>query len=244
MRILAKSTTDEFLSVIDTIVKHGLNSSVSLDLSHVGLTIDKELALENMRKIGRAAIDHDVEIIVNMEWSECTSEILEVQRMLSGEFPNIGITIQAYLNRSEEDLQSIMRRRERSKIRLVKGAYSEPPDVAIDRKSDELTIKYCRFLETILENRHPVSIATHDQTIIGYALKLCKKLAVDKGTVEFEMNYGISPDRLQKVKDDGFRARVYLPYGREWFLYMCQRIAEYPPNLYKVCGRHVSICHQ
>lgn len=232
---MAEQATQEFLYVIQAIVDQNLDSSVSLDLSHIGMVIDAELGYKNACILAKAAHDAGLEMMISMEGIDRTSLILEIHQRLCETFDNVGITLQAYLHRTPTDLESVLQRP--GKIRLVKGAYAAPAHLAKSR-GVELDESYRQLMERLLMSGHPCSIATHDPVLLDpvpleFAHKFIQEQGIKQDTVEFEMLKGVTPERLQTMKKYGYRTRVYLPYGQEWHLYLCNRLAEHPPNLYQ-----------
>jgi proline dehydrogenase len=230
---VAQQATEEFLRVIQAIAANRLDATVSLDLSHIGLAIDAEHALRNASTLAQAARDVGTEIMINMEGMERIDDILALHQRLCQDYENVGITLQAYLRRTTDDLASALQRPGR--IRLVKGAYEEAPGVA-EPRGEILDRGYRDYMEILLLSDHPCSLATHDLDLLNSAHKYIRRQKLKKHPFEFEMLYGVTPDRLQLVRERGYRARVYLPYGREWYLYLCHRLAEYPPNIYRAIG--------
>lgn len=230
---MARQATAEFLQVIQAIAAHKLDATVSLDLSHIGLAIDAEHALRNASTLAQAARDADTEIMISMEGTERIDEIIALHQQLCQNYDNVGITLQAYLRRTTNDLASALQRPGR--IRLVKGAYEEAPGVA-EPRGEILNRGYRDYMEILLLSDHPCSIAMHDLNLLNAAHKYIRRQRLKKHPFEFEMLYGVTPDRLQLMRERGYRARVYLPYGREWYLYLCHRLAEYPPNIYRAIG--------
>jgi proline dehydrogenase len=232
---MAEHATQEFLNVIQVINTQNLDSSISLDLSHIGMVIDTELAYANACILARAAQEAGLEVMISMEGIDRTSLILEMHRRLCENFTNVGITLQAYLHRTENDLEEVLQRP--GKVRLVKGAYAAPPDLAKPRGA-KLDESYCQLMERLVTSGHLCSIATHDPALLDpvslkYAHRLIQEEVVKPNNIEFEMLKGVTPDRLETLKSYGYRTRVYLPYGQEWHLYLCNRLAEYPPNIYQ-----------
>jgi proline dehydrogenase len=177
-------------------------------------------------------------MMISMEGSERTGEILDAHCWLCERFDNVGITLQAYLYRTKDDLTAALERPGR--IRLVKGAYEEPPDIAQPR-GVAVDATYRELMETLLISGHACSIATHDPLLLDYAHPFIQEHHLSGDTLEFEMLYGITPERLQMMQKRGYRTRVYLPYGQEWYLYLCHRLAEYPPNIYRAIADAVGI---
>jgi proline dehydrogenase len=232
---MAQQATQEFLHVIQAIAEQNLDSSISLDLSHIGMVIDTELGYKNACILAKAAQKSGLEMMISMEGTDRTSLILEIHQRLCETFDNVGITLQAYLHRTPSDLESVLQRP--GKIRLVKGAYAAPPDLAKPRGA-ELDQSYRQLLEKLLMSKHSCSIATHDPALLNpfpleYAHKLIQGKEIEPDHIEFEMLKEVTPERLAAMKDYGYRTRVYLPYGQEWHLYLCNRLAEYPPNIYQ-----------
>lgn len=226
----AEQATAEFLRIAQEIKTRGLNASISLDLSHIGLVVDAGLAFENASRLAEAARLAGTEMMISMEGSERTSAVLEIHHRLCKRFNNVGITLQAYLYRTEKDLAAALERP--GKIRLVKGAFEEPPELACAR-GEKLDTFYSEAMQTLLARGRSCSIATHDAAMLNYAHEFAQQRELDPQLFEFEMLHGATPDRLKQMLDRGYRVRDYLPYGREWYLYVCHRLAEYPPNIYR-----------
>lgn len=198
--------------------------------------MDAGLAFENASRLAEAATLAGTEMMISMEGSERTSAVLDMHRRLSERFENVGITLQAFLYRTEKDLAAVFERP--GKIRLVKGAFEEPPDVACAR-GEKLDTFYSEAMQTLLERGHSCSIATHDAAMLNYAHEFAQQRELDPQLFEFEMLHGATPDRLKQMLDSGYRVRDYLPYGREWYLDVCHRLAEYPPNIYRALAEAV-----
>lgn len=227
----AREATEEFLRVVEAIRACGLDSSVSLDLSHLGLVVDSELGFENASRLVAAAREANLEVMVSMEGSERTAGVLDAYRRLSERFEKaVGITLQAHLRRTPGDLADALRRP--GKIRLVKGAFEEPEEVAMPRGRD-LDEAYRSYAERLLLSGHPTSVSTHDPEILVHADRFVRENGLDVGSAEFEMLYGVQEERLEKMRALGYRTRKYLPYGTDWYLYLCHRLAEHPPNIYR-----------
>ncbi|WP_431028379.1 proline dehydrogenase family protein [Lysinibacillus sp. LZ02] len=216
----------EFLNLIEEIGAMSMQQTVSLDLSHIGLSVNPDTAYIHLLEIAKKAQAYDITVMISMEESSKTNDILTIYKKTTEQYPNVGITIQAHLFRSNDDIQKLIHYP--GKIRLVKGAYQEPSDIAMARSTD-LNDRYLQFVEQLLEANHPVSIATHDETLIQ---EMEYRQYFKHPQVEIEMLYGIRPDLLRDLKNTGYNSKVYLTYGTEWYLYLCHRIAEYPENLY------------
>nr|WP_034680240.1 proline dehydrogenase family protein [Caldalkalibacillus mannanilyticus] len=219
---------NECIALTNELRQQQKNVTISLDLSHIGLTLDPALAVEHLQEIAKVAQIYGHTVMVSMEESQKTEEILEVYKTVTAQSPHVGITVQAHLHRTPEDLADLLNYP--GKIRLVKGAYQESAEVAIPR-SKELNKRYFELVTTLIEANHPVSIATHDEELIQ---KIVESGYIHLPHVECEMLYGIRPDLIRSLKEQGAQAQVYVTYGSEWYLYLCHRIAEFPPNLYRL----------
>lgn len=232
---MAQQATQEFLRVIQAIADQNLDSSVSLDLSHIGMVIDAELGYKNACILAEEAQSAGLEMMISMEGTDRTNLILEIHQRLCETFQNVGITLQAYLHRTPDDLESALQRP--GKIRLVKGAYATPDGLAKPRGA-ELDRSYRQLMERLLTSGHLCSIATHDPALLDpiplkYAHQFIQESGIELDHIEFEMLKGVTQERLEAMKNYGYRTRVYLPYGQEWHLYLCNRLAEHPPNIYQ-----------
>lgn len=236
-KTLEKECTEaknEFLQLVRSLRGTGHLSTMSLDLSKIGMMVDGELAYRHLEELLREASLYGVTIMISAEESFKTEQIVELYKRAAGNYVNVGITLQAHLHRTERDLAEIQHYPGR--IRIVKGAYQESEDNG-EPRSERLTEKYLRLVEARVASGHPVSIATHDEAILG---ELRRRGYLGQPNVEVEMLYGIRADLLKTLKDEGYRARVYLPYGKEWHLYFFHRLAEYPPNLYRAIADMVT----
>ncbi|RJS62438.1 proline dehydrogenase family protein [Bacillus sp. PK3_68] len=218
---------NEFLNLIEEMGSLSMKETVSLDLSHIGLSVDPDTAYSHLLEIAKEANLHGISLMISMEESAKTNHILDIYRKTAEQCPNVGITIQAHLYRSDNDIQKLIDYP--GKIRVVKGAYQESADIAISR-SKELNDRYLKLIEQLIEANHSVSIATHDEILIR---EMEHRQYLNRPDVEIEMLYGIRSDLLSDLKSKGYNCKVYLPYGKEWYLYLCHRIAEYPENLYR-----------
>lgn len=226
----ANAATEEFLRLCAALDGHGLNSTLSLDLSHIGLTVNSDLAVQNLVRICEAAALTGKEVIISAEGEERISSIHDIYRKVYAMHPNLGITLQVYLHRSEDDLRELIKIP--GKIRLVKGAFDVPEHLAMKR-GEALTTRYLSFAEQLLSSGHLCSIATHDARIQDAVKKIIALISPAKDRYEFESLLGIENDRLAALKDEGHCTRMYVVYGKDWYLYLLNRIAEYPLNLFQ-----------
>lgn len=216
-----RQATEEFRSLIQMAQAP---CRISLDLSHIGLSISPALALEHLGQLAVEAEKTGQMIVVSMEESAKTEEILAVYKEAAASHRNLGITLQAQLHRTGQDLEGMLELD--GEIRIVKGAYEEPEQLALPR-SAALNERYVRLVERAVASGKRVSAATHDA-------RLVEQLRKQFGSqVEYELLYGIRGDLGAELLAQGLPVRVYLTYGNEWYLYLCHRLAEYPPNVYE-----------
>lgn len=226
----ATQATEELLRLIDQLDAAHLNSSLSFDLTHIGLAIDETMTLSNLLKVAHKASTSQREVMISAETADRTDAILGIFERANDQQSNVGITLQAYLNRTESDLRRILPRA--SKIRIVKGAFEALPGQSIER-GPELNERFARLAEITLIADVPLAIATHDQQLQDR----CLSLASADAAVEVEHLKHIAEDRLAELHAKGVATRLYVTYGREWFLYACNRLAEHPPNIVRALGR-------
>lgn len=219
--------TEEFIKIGKTIKGNEFNTSISLDLSHIGLNISPELAIDNLTRICKSAGNN--EVIISAEGVNMTDSIIDIYKEASKIHNNLGITLQAYLHRSKDDFADLLCYPGR--IRIVKGAFETPAGHSIPR-STELNDIYLDYIDTLLFRRHRCSIATHHDIIQQEAKKMVNLYVSHKSCYEFESLYGIQQEQLAVLKEEGYMTKVYFVYGREWYLYVCNRIAEYPMNIF------------
>ena len=217
---------DELLQVIEDMGILSLKQTVSFDLSHIGLSINAEIAYKHLEELTQKAQQYGITLMISMEESSKTSDIITLYKKIATEYTNVGITLQVQLYRTKTDLQELMQYP--GKIRLVKGAFQESIDIAMIR-SEELNKRYLAYVEQLVNANHPISIATHDEMLIR---EIERRQYLDNSNVEVEMLYGVRPTLLNELRRKDYRCRVYLTYGNEWYLYLCHRIAEHPENLY------------
>ncbi len=220
---------DEFLKVCHAIAKRQLNSTVSLDLSHIGLGIDRDLCHQNLDEICSLAKSNQTEVIISAEGSDATDNVINLYLEAAKQYENLSITLQAYLHRSKDDFKQLLKARGR--IRVVKGAFDVPSELALSR-GETLDEIYLNYVDQLLSLKHRCSIATHHDKIQQSVKQLIKQYSASKDLYEFESLYGIRNDQLIKLKEEGYPAKIYFVYGKEWYLYLCNRIAEYPMNIF------------
>ncbi|MEU7905391.1 proline dehydrogenase family protein [Actinoplanes sp. NPDC049118] len=204
--------------------------SVSLDLSHIGLAISTDLAFENGTRIAEATAAAGREMVISAEGSERTDAILAVHRRLGERFDHVGVTVQARLHRTAEDLAGLLALPGR--IRLVKGAFLEPETIAYARDDKSLADAYLRYAELLAGSGHPCSFATHDWDLI-HGVEALLGAPSAGAPWEFETLLGLGPDRIAAMAERGHPTREYVVFGTEWWLYVCNRLAEDPNRLFQ-----------
>jgi proline dehydrogenase len=228
-----REVVQTYVQAIGEIRRRGLNSSVSLKLTHLGLDIAEELCITNLRTVLQAAKEAGVQVTIDMESTAYTDVTLRLYRTLRDEygFDNVGTVIQAYLYRSREDMRQLAA--EGSHIRLCKGAYLEPETVAFPEKAD-VDEHYGQLVDDYLQAPPPayLCIATHDEKMIVSAKTSISKYAASTDRFEFQMLYGIRGGRQLELAREGFTVRVYVPFGEAWYPYFMRRLAERPANLW------------
>jgi proline dehydrogenase len=241
----AKRTTEDILSVFDAIEQAGVKSNVSVKLTQIGLAVDRDLCADNLKRILNYAHQKNNFVRIDMEdspWVDATLE-LYYQMRLAG-MDNTGVVIQAYLYRSEKDLTQIIR--QGGRVRLCKGAYKEPGEVAYPGKADvdkNYDVLAAMLIDGACFNQSPVvskdgrvppipAIASHDPARIQAAKAYAQQAGLPKEALEFQMLYGIRRDLQVQLASQGYPVRVYVPFGSEWYPYFTRRLAERPANVW------------
>ena len=226
-----RAEVDEYLHVLDSIHDNKLASNVSVKLTQLGLDVSKDLCFSNTRAIVEAARRYSNFVRIDMEDSTKTDATLQIFKRLRSEFENVGIVIQSYLYRTEKDVEELLA--SGARIRLCKGAYKEPPAVAFPNKSD-VDANYIKVMKMLLTSDLYHGIATHDENMINATVDFAREKNFSRERFEFQMLYGIRRDLQEKLVKQGFRMRVYVPYGRYWYPYFMRRLAERPANIWFV----------
>jgi proline dehydrogenase len=224
----ANEMADNAIRTIEAIGGERLDSQVSLKLTSMGMDISDELVMRNMRRIMDAAKKNGVFITIDMEDHARTEKTLEIFKNLRTEYDNIGTVIQAYLYRTEKDIEDL--NQYSPNLRLVKGAYKEPASVAFPEKKD-VDENYKKIIKMHLLNGNYTAIASHDEQIIEYTKQLVKEHNIPNDQYEFQMLFGIRPERQLELIKEGYKMRVYIPYGTDWYGYFMRRLAERPANV-------------
>lgn len=226
----AQRASKTYLDVLERIHATRANANVSVKLTQMGLDIDEQLCLGNMRSIiGRAKQD-DSFVRIDMEQSSYTAKTLQLfTDVFYPEFGNaVGVVLQSYLRRTAADVDAMIRLGAR--VRLCKGAYKEPEDVAFPAKRD-VDVNYIACMERLLERGNYPGIATHDVRIIAHAKAFTKQKGIPAERFEFQMLYGVRRDLQYRLRREGYNMRVYVPFGTHWYPYLMRRLAERPANI-------------
>jgi proline dehydrogenase len=221
----------EYIRVLDEIERNKLDSNVSVKLTQLGLDIDQELCYENARAIVEAAVARQNFVRIDMEDSTKTDATIQIFKRLRQEFDNVGIVVQSYLYRTEADVKDLLQIGAR--IRLCKGAYKEPETVAFQDKAD-VDKNYVDVMKILLSSGIYHGIATHDEKMIAATRQYAAEKGLTSDRYEFQMLFGIRRDLQEKLVRDGYRMRVYVPYGGSWYPYFMRRLAERPANVWFV----------
>src|SRR3954447_7688596 len=234
----AEATVAAYLEVLGQLSARGLTrmAEVSVKLSAIGQALPDDagyggghkIALENARTICRAARNAGTTVTLDMEDHTTTESTLAILRELRKDFPETGAVLQAYLHRTEADCRALAY--EGSRVRLCKGAYDEPEEVAFQSDLD-VDRSYVRCLKVLLAGQGYPMIATHDPRLVEIASSLASRHGREQGSYEFQMLYGIRPEEQRRLVASGERVRVYIPYGVDWYGYLMRRLAERPQNL-------------
>ncbi|MCS6829683.1 MAG: proline dehydrogenase family protein, partial [bacterium] len=227
-RQMAEGVVAEYLKVLPTLAREGLDTQVSVKLTQLGLDIESQFCLNNLERIVQCARDTDGFVRIDMESSEYTQRTLDIFYALHDRYPNLGVVVQAYLYRSEEDIDQLIGCR--ASVRLCKGAYAEPPHVAYPKRG-QVNASFRRLMQKLLLHGHAPALATHDESIIRDAIAFARSNNISPQRFEFEMLYGIRRDLQEKLVAQGYQMRVYVPYGEAWYPYFTRRLAERPANL-------------
>ncbi len=230
----ARASAALYGRLLDQISARKLDANVSLKLTHMGLDVDAKLAEELVSGLVAHAKRTGNFVRVDMEGSPYTQRTLDFVHQLHREPGNqgvVGAVIQSYLRRSEQDVEALLNARIR--IRLCKGAYKEPPELAFQKKS-EVDANFVRLSKLLLKSGVYHGIATHDEKMIQATIAFAKAEGVPPEAFEFQMLYGIRRDLQQQLVRDGWRMRVYIPFGTEWYPYFMRRLAERPANVFFV----------
>jgi proline dehydrogenase len=220
-------TVAEYELAIAAIEREKLDCNVSIKLTAFGLSIDRDQCRKNVVAVLSAAKARGMFVRFDMEDTPYTTKTLDLLRDVRSEFENVGPVIQAYLRRSRDDIDALIRDLKPLNVRLCKGIYREPPELALQDR-EEIRDSYRKLLERLLSAGVYVGIATHDDVLLDHALATIARMKLPKDRYEFQMLYGVIPARRRQLIREGHRLRVYVPFGREWYGYSLRRLRENP----------------
>ena len=229
----ANKEVEEYLQILKRIDETRIRSNVSIKLTQFGLDLDPELAYKNATRVVLDAQQRGNFVRVDMEGSNVTQTTIDIFKRLRSEFGlnDVGIVLQSYLRRTYDDARELVKLPAR--IRICKGAYSEPPEVAFPDKKDT-DDNYIKVMQLLLSSGVYHGIATHDPKMIDATIDFATREGIGKEKFEFQMLYGIRRDLQRQLSRDGYNMRVYVPYGKHWYPYFMRRLAERPSNIWFV----------
>lgn len=219
-----RGAVDSYIELIDAIAENGLDSSVSVKPTMIGLCVSEPLFKDGMETLAARADERGVVLTIDMEDHTTTDVTLRVFRELRVVHEKVGCVLQAYLHRTQYDAKALPAH---SNVRLCKGIYVEPKEIAY-KGYQEVRANYMRVLEQLLIDGHYVGIATHDEWLIAEAMQQVARLGLTRDKYEFQMLLGVKPSTGRKLVADGHKLRVYVPYGRDWYAYSLRRLRENP----------------
>ncbi|KPL07735.1 proline dehydrogenase [bacterium SM23_57] len=225
MKQKAIDATDTYIQILDTIDRESLDSNVSLKPTQLGLGIDQDFCLDNIRRIVEHAKELNNFVRIDMEDHPYTTATLEMHKQLQEEFDNVGVVIQAYLRRTADDLVDLMETG--ANLRLCKGIYVEPRAISF-RDFDIVRRNFVTLMERLLKNGNYLGIATHDEYLVYEATRIIQDLNLSKDRYEFQMLLGVDEPLRSIILAGGHKLRVYVPYGKDWYPYSTRRLKENP----------------
>lgn len=231
----ARAAGREYVRMIDEIAARKLDANVSVKLTAMGLDVSEDLCVGVMHQILDRAREHGSFVRLDMESSAYTERTLRLfeQRLYPAYPENVGIVLQSYLYRTQADVERAIELR--CRVRLCKGAYQEPPAVAYPDKAD-VDANYVRCMHQVMEHGNYPGLATHDERLITEAKRFAKARGISSDRFEFQMLFGVRRDLQEQIVREGYRMRVYIPFGTQWYPYLMRRLAERPANMAFMTG--------
>ena len=224
----ARAAGAGYAAIFDRIAQEKLNANVSLKLTQLGLDLSESLAQELLENIAAHAGEQGNFVRVDMEGSAYTQRTVDLVKRVRAKYEGVGTVMQSYLYRTEDDIRDLLS--VGCRMRLCKGAYKEPPEVAFPQKS-EVDANYVKLMKILLASDVYHGIATHDPAMIDATKQFVRQQGIAHDKFEFQMLYGIRTDLQQQLVREGYRLRVYIPFGTDWFPYFMRRLAERPANM-------------
>lgn len=224
----AQAAADEYLASIKRIEETGIDTTVSVKLTQLGLAFDKGACIDHLRRLAAEARAVGSYVEIDMEQSDYVFDTIDVYRVLHADFPDIRLAMQSYLRRTPVDLETMSALK--PKVRLIKGAYAEPEDIAFQKKA-EIDGQYVFLTDWLFENGADPAIASHDERLINHAREVAERTGAGKTGFEIQMLYGIRRELQERLAAEGYRVRTYVPFGSAWYPYLMRRMAERPANV-------------
>lgn len=224
----AQEAADEYLTSIKRIEETKIDTTVSVKLTQLGLAFDKGACIDHLRRLAAEAKAVGTYVEIDMEQSEYVFDTIDVYRALHNDFPDLRLAMQVYLRRTPVDLETMAGLK--PKVRLVKGAYAEPEEIALQRKG-EIDAQFRFLTDWLFERGTDPGIATHDDKLIEHAKLAAISQGVGKDGFEIQMLYGVRRELQEQLAAEGYRIRTYVPFGSAWYPYLMRRIAERPANI-------------
>lgn len=224
----AAAAADDYLIAIKRIQESGVDTTVSVKLTQLGLAFDKGACIDHLRRLAAEATAAGTMVEIDMEQSDYVTDTLDVYRLLHADHSELRIAMQAYLRRTPVDLENMAGIK--PKVRLVKGAYAEPEDLAF-RKRKEIDAQFAFLTDWLFQRGTMPAIASHDGKLLEYAKEAAGRNNASKDDFEIQMLYGVRSDLQESLAAEGYKVRCYVPYGSAWYPYLTRRIAERPANI-------------
>ena len=234
----ARAAGKEYLGILDRIHAEKLDANVSVKLTAMGLDISEELCVDVMQRVLQRASEYRTFVRLDMESSAYTQKTLDLfeQRLYAAYRENVGVVLQSYLYRTSADVEHM--NQIRARVRICKGAYKEPEGVAYPDKKD-VDASYLRCMKLLMTHGNYPAIATHDEKIIAHAKDFARENRISPDRYEFQMLYGVRRDLQEQLVREGYKLRIYVPFGTQWYPYLMRRLAERPANIAFLTGNVV-----
>jgi proline dehydrogenase len=229
----AAAAARAYITILDRVAAERAEANISIKLTALGLDVSEDLCHTHLRMVLRRAAEQGIFVRVDMEGSDYTQRTLDLVLELRREFDNVGTVVQSMLYRTPKDVETLIA--SKTRVRLVKGAYLEPAELAHPKKAD-VDAAFVTLMHELLECGVYPAIATHDERIIADARRFAEERGISRARFEFQMLYGIRRDLQERLGREGYNVRVYVPYGTHWYPYLTRRMAERPANLIFIAG--------
>jgi proline dehydrogenase len=224
----AEAAAGDYLTAIKRIEETGIDTTIAVKPTQLGLAFDKGAAMDHLRRLAAEAQAVGTTVEIDIEQSSYVSDTLDLYRTLHADFPTLRLAVQAYLRRTPVDLQLMAALKPR--IRLVKGAYAEPENLALQKRK-EIDAQYAFLIDWLFEQGEDPAFGTHDHELLEHAMNAASRTGAGKRDFEIQMLYGVRRDMQEQLANQGYRVRVYVPYGTAWYPYLMRRLAERPANV-------------